>query len=158
VTRVEIRQATPADSAAISRMLQALTAADRRTRPSDVDFVRDNYVFARNGVSCFLAMAADGTVLGLQSLKVAEPGNEWNVEPGWGIIGTHVSPAAPRRGIGRALFAETRKAALAAGLTRIDASIGANNAEGRAYCEAMGFRTYRTPAGYDCKCWRAEGG
>ncbi len=48
-------------------------------------------------------------------------GNPYEVEPGWGVIGTHVSPPAARRGVGTALFAASRR-------------------------EAMGFRTYRTSA------------
>ena len=81
--------------------------------------------------------------MGFQSLKRAAAGNRYNVPEGWGIIGTHISPRAHRRGVGTALFASSRKAANEAGLTRIDAAIGANNRMGLRYYEAMGFRTYR---------------
>ncbi|WP_237218062.1 GNAT family N-acetyltransferase [Ruegeria lacuscaerulensis] len=55
------------------------------------------------------------------------------------MIGTHIRPSTARRGVGRALFQETLKAARAAGLVAIDATIGVNNAEGLAYYQARGF-------------------
>ncbi|WP_165354820.1 hypothetical protein [Tropicimonas sp. IMCC6043] len=55
--------------------------------------------------------------------------------------------------MGRALFDATRAAAEAAGIDRIDASIGADNADGLAYYDAMGFRTYRTPDGVIAKLY-----
>lgn len=84
-------------------------------------------------------------------MKRAAAGNPWGVRPGWGIVGTHIRPDAARRGVGRALFGQTLDAARAAGLRHIDATIAADNAEGLAYYEAMGFRTYRTPEGRICK-------
>jgi ribosomal protein S18 acetylase RimI-like enzyme len=81
--------------------------------------------------------------LGFQSLLRAAAGNRYDVPVGWGIIGTHIGPRAQRRGVGSALFAASREAALAARLTRIDATIAADNATGLGYYEAMGFRTYR---------------
>ena len=83
-------------------------------------------------------------MLGFQSLIRAEEGNSGGVEPGWGIIGTHVRPTAARRGVGRALFEVSRAAAANAGLQTIDATIAANNPEALAYYEAMGFRPYRS--------------
>jgi len=76
------------------------------------------------------------------------------VVEGWGIIGTHVSPQAARRGVGSTLFAATRRAAEARGLKNIDASIGADNALGQSYYDAMGFMTYRQPEGLVCKVYR----
>jgi ribosomal protein S18 acetylase RimI-like enzyme len=49
------------------------------------------------------------------------------------------------------LFAASRQAAQAAGLTMIDATIGETNTAALAYYEAMGFCSYRTFEGCICK-------
>ncbi len=145
-----IRDATAADVPQMSAFLTRLKDMGKRTSGSDEPFVLDYYINSTQQIRCSLA-DDDGTVLGFQSLKLATDGNEWGVTPGWGIIGTHVNPDAARRGVGRALFPSTVEAAKSAGLQKIDASIGANNAEGQGYYEAMGFRTYRKPDGLICK-------
>lgn len=63
--------------------------------------------------------------------------------PGWAVIATYVDPHAHKRGIGRSLFAETARAAKAAGAVFIDATIRKENKGGLAYYQAMGFRDYR---------------
>lgn len=145
-----IRKATVADVGQMSALLRQLTAAGKRRSPDDEAFVRSNYIEDPHSVRCSVA-DDDGAVLGFQSLKRAWAGNKWDVEPGWGIIGTHISPSAARRGVGRALFEVTRMAAGEAGIPHIDATIGATNTEGLAYYEAMGFRAYRTLEGAICK-------
>lgn len=147
---MQIRQATLADAEPLAALLQALTAAGKRTRPDDVDFVRTAYINPPNQIRC--SVAEDGGVLlGLQSLILAQPDNPWGVTPGWGITGTHIHPEAARRGIGRALFASTLEAARAANLPALDATIQETNAEGLAYYEAMGYRSYRTFGTAICK-------
>lgn len=147
-----IREATATDAPQMSAFLTRLTEMGRRTRPSDESFVLDYYINGPQKIQCTLA-EDDGIVLGFQSLSLAMEGNQWGVTPGWGMIGTHVNPDAARRGVGRALFPATLQAARDYGLQKIDASIGADNAEGLGYYEAMGFRTYRTPDGLVCKCY-----
>lgn len=148
---MEIRQASLTDAPAMSLVLQQITAAGKRTRPSDLEFTRATYLEDPDRIATHVAVDAGGTILGLQSLKRAAPRNPYGVHPGWGIIGTHVSPAAARRGCGKALFAATLEAARQAGLRNIDASIEAGNTEGLAYYDSIGFRTYRTAEGYICK-------
>ena len=145
-----VRDGTIEDVEQISAFLQQLTASGKRTRPDDEAFVRANYIEDADKICCAVA-EEDGVVLGFQSLKRARAGNEWGVEPGWGIIGTHIRPSAARRGVGRALFAVTQARARDAGLAHIDATIGATNPEALSYYEAMGFQTYRTPDGSVCK-------
>ncbi|MBF9048624.1 GNAT family N-acetyltransferase [Roseobacter sp. HKCCD9010] len=130
-----VRDGTIEDVEQISAFLQQLTASGKRTRPDDEAFVRANYIEDADKICCAVA-EEDGVVLGFQSLKRARAGNEWGVEPGWGIIGTHIRPSAARRD---------------AGLAHIDATIGATNPEALSYYEAMGFQTYRTPEGSVCK-------
>ena len=148
---LRVREATVADIPRISEILQQLTRLGKRTRPSDEDFVRSNYVEHREHIRCSVAIDEDDTILGFQILKRAWEGNIYGVTPGWGIIGTHVGPNAARRGVGKTLFSSTLAAAEKAGLTSIDATIANTNTEGLAYYEAMGFRTYRTPEGKICK-------
>ena len=153
---MDFRNAVESDAEAISRLLQRLVARGKRTNPSSVDFARSQYISNPDGVQCTVAVEEDGSVLGLQVLIRTTPDNPYGVEPGWGIIGTHVDPDAARRGIGKTLFARTREAARRAGIRKIDAFIAEENAEGLAYYEAMGFRTYRTPPGKICKCYTSE--
>ncbi|MCT4371800.1 GNAT family N-acetyltransferase [Yangia mangrovi] len=148
---VSIRRAVPADAPALSRLLQDLVAAGKRSVRSDEEFVLTHYVQNPEGVCCFVAEDADGTLLGLQSMKRTLEGNAYGTPGGWGFIGTHVSPKAARRGVGAGLFRATREAALRAGVPAIEAYIGAANSEGQGYYEAMGFRTWRTPDGSVCK-------
>lgn len=149
---MQVRQAREGDAPQISQFLQELTDIGQRTLPSDTEFVRNHYIAHPDTIQCAVAEDEDGTLLGLQILKLAREGNPYGVAVGWGIIGTHVRPLAARRGVGKALFASTRTAASQAELQNIDATIGSGNAGGLAYYDAIGFRTYRTPEGKVCKC------
>ncbi|SDG26329.1 GNAT family N-acetyltransferase [Alloyangia pacifica] len=148
---ITIRRATPADVPALSRLLQALVAARKRTARTDEAFVLSHYVANPDGISCFVAEESGGALLGLQSMKRTAEGNSYGTPAGWGFIGTHVSPNAARRGVGSGLFRATLEAAQAAGVPAIEAYIGAGNSEGQAYYEALGFRTWRAPEGSVCK-------
>lgn len=151
-----LRQAISADAAGMARVLQALIASGQRSRPATVEHVLSHYIEDPERLSCLLAVDADGTVLGFQSLKRASAGNPYDVTLGWGIIGTHIAPDALRSGIGRGLFEGTRATILREGLPGVDASIGTQNAQGLAYYEAMGFRDYATGAGVQRKAWRPD--
>lgn len=155
---MNIRSAVSADAEGISAVLRQLVAAKKRTRPSDVDFARTHYVEDPRRIDCFVAEDEDGQILGLQCLKLALEDNEYGAPAGWGIIGTHVSPNAARRGVGKQLFAATQEAAQRARLQAIEAYIGADNLEGQAYYEAMGFRTYRLADGAVCKAYEVRQG
>lgn len=141
------RRAMIADAEGMHRVLRAIIAQTGRERPSDVAFVTRHYIANPASIRCTVAVDPAGEVVGFQSLVRAEAGNRYDVPPGWGIIGTHIDPAAHRQGVGAALFRGTRAAAEAAGLTKIDAYIGADNAGALRYYEAMGFRTYRAQEG-----------
>lgn len=143
---VEIRAARADDALAMSAVLREIVAATGRERPTDIAFVTARYLADPASIRCSVAIV-DGELVGFQSLKRAVAGNPYDVPEGWGIIGTHISPRAHRRGVGAALFRATRAAAVAARLAKVDAYIGADNPAGLKYYEAMGFRTYRTPDG-----------
>jgi GNAT superfamily N-acetyltransferase len=148
-----VRDAVMGDALEISGFLEKLASIGKRNIPSDVGYVRTHYIGHADKIQCAVAEDEDGTLLGLQILKMASEGNAYGVDVGWGIIGTHVRPSAARRGVGKALFAATRKAAVDAGLSRIDATIGATNLEGISYYDAIGFETYKTLDTRICKCF-----
>lgn len=149
---MKIRDAVPGDVAQMSEFLKELTASGKRKSPDNEAFVRAHYIEDRRKIRCSVA-DEDGRVLGFQSLIRADAENQSGVEPGWGIIGTHIRPSAARRGVGRALFAVSRKAAEEALIEKIDATIAHDNPEALAYYDAMGFRTYRTAEDLICKCF-----
>lgn len=141
------RPAVADDAEAMGAVLRAIIAENGRERPNDRDFVLATYIAHPDRVACTIALDEAGTVLGFQSLRRARPSEPYGTPDGWGSIGTHVDPRAGRKGVGTALFAVTRQAAMEAGIDRIDAAIGAHNELGLAYYEARGFLTHRTENG-----------
>ncbi|MDQ1186374.1 GNAT family N-acetyltransferase [Agrobacterium larrymoorei] len=149
------RPATVEDAPGMAAVQNEIFAAGLRKAPTDVAIVTKTYISDPDRIACTVAVDEDGRILGFQSLKLATAaGNPYGVAEGWGIIGTHVSPSAGRRGVGKALFKATLEAAEAFVLRDIDASIGADNEMGQAYYEAIGFRTYRTTEDRVCKAYR----
>ncbi len=120
----------------------AIHRAGLRSSAVDIALVRERYLDTEYGIACTVA-EEEGRVVGFQSLTWAWPGNPYNVPAGWGIIGTHIHPAAGRSGLGRRLFVKSLAAAQAAGLRHIDATIGADNFPALAYYANMGFVPYR---------------
>ena len=151
MSTVIYRPGTAGDAPSLARMLQALTAAGKRTRPSDLVFARDHYLTSPNLVVSTVAVDETDQVIGLQVVSRVTGENPWGTEIGWGMIGTHVHPDAARQGLGRGLFARTRPAIEASDLPAVDASIGDTNEVALAYYGAMGFVTYRTAPGLVCK-------
>lgn len=136
------RLATAADAKAMDDVLTPILESWGSTRDRGADHIRAFYIDHPDAIACTLAQT--DRVVGFQALKRATPGNVYDLPEGWGIIGTYVALDAPRCGIGRALFAASRRAAQQAGVRLIDATIGADNVAGLAYYEAMGFRDWRT--------------
>lgn len=139
---MDIREAVPSDAEAVSAMLYALVAVGKRTRPSDVEFVREVYISSPLGICTSVAVEGDD-MLGIQILNHAYEGNPYGAPLGSGTIGTHAAPWAARRGVGRALFQATLAAARVAKLKTIEAFIHKDNAEGHGYYAAMGFEPLR---------------
>lgn len=147
---MNIRPAFRSDAEEMSNVLNEIFHAGLRAGQSDPNFVLQRYIEHPARIQCSVAIDNDFRILGFQSLKRAWEGNPYGVDDGWGIIGTHVSPHAARRGVGKALFAASLRAAKMAAITAIDAMIGDDNEPALAYYEALGFRTYRKTS--DCIC------
>ncbi len=154
---IKVRQAVQDDAQAMSDILGPILASWNSPRPFSVDHVTANYIEHADGLGCHVATGAGGEVLGFQSLLFASAGNAFDLPVGYGIIGTYVNPKAQGTGVGRALFDASLRAAKAAGIEKIDATIGADNAAGLAYYEAIGFRTYKTLPGAICKLRQVQG-
>ena len=150
---ITFREARLQDAEGMTQVTEALAAAGIRRLPSDRAYVETAYLGNPARVSCVVAEAADGRILGFQVVSRAQAGNAYGTPEGWGLIGTHVAPDAPRRGIGRGLFAQTQAAIAASGLQHVEACIGADNAPALAYYGAIGFRDHRTGQGpYGALC------
>ena len=147
---MKIREARSSDADAMGAVLEELVAEGKRAT-GDAAFALSHYIEHPQRLHCFVAVADDRTILGLQSLKRAWDGNPYGTPIGWGIIGTHVRPSAARMGVGSRLFAATLEAAGQDGLSMIEAYIGAENQAALGYYEALGFRTCRSPEGILCK-------
>lgn len=141
---IPTRPATPADAPQMNALLADILDNWGSDRPRGVDHVIDHYISHPDSLSCTVALADDGRVIGFQSMRLLKEGNPFGVPAGWGFIGTYVSLTAGRNGTGRALFEATKVAAIQANVIAIDATIGKDNAAGLGYYEAIGFRTYRT--------------
>lgn len=137
----QIRPADISDAEPMSKMLDALAAIGKRSLPCDPTWVRENYIAHPNKISCFVAAEETGLILGLQSLRRAGINDPFGTPEGWATIGTHIDPNAARRGIGKALFVETLKAAKTTQIPAMDAKIGATNINALGYYGAMGFVT-----------------
>lgn len=143
---LSIRSACPGDETGMSMVLMEVLTDWNSTRSGDPAHVLAAYIGHPERIACAVCEGPDG-IVGFQSLRLAVPGNTYEVEPGWGIIGTYVRLNLGRQGIGQALFAHNLRAAQTAGLSWIEATIGAGNLGAQAYYEAMGFQTYRTEKG-----------
>ena len=113
-------------------------------KPSVPDFA-DKYL-GSDVIATHVAVAEDGTVLGFQWLGVnpALPATCADI-----ATFARRDPVTP--GVGTALFAATRHAALAAGYTEINATIRADNGPGLGYYSKMGFVDHAVRSGVPLK-------
>lgn len=88
----------------MSAILGEILAKWQSRRASDPAYIREFYTEHPDQISCVVAVANGGDVLGFQSLKIAVEGNPYDVASGCGIIGTYVKPEIGRCGIGSARF------------------------------------------------------
>lgn len=128
-----VRNALPADAAAMADLLNRIIKIGGTTAhqvAKTADDVRADYI---DGADCITSVVAevDGQIIGWQAI------GWWQ---GDAHIGTFVDPDVQAKGTGAALFAETLRAAKAAGLTEIHASIRADNVPGLAYYARIGFQ------------------
>lgn len=140
---IHVREGSASDASELCALLNAIIARGGTTahqHPFSADAFCDAYL--RKNPSHRLCSVAEagtgGALLGFQHL-----GHHPDLPPDWADIGTFARPEPKVRGVGRALFARTRREAGALGLVAINATIRADNAEGLGYYAAMGFARYK---------------
>lgn len=109
------------------------------------------YISGPAVICCHVADGA-GQLIGFQALD-RNPA----LPAGWGDIGTFVADSLQRSGVGRALFEATKIAALAAGITTINAAIRADNRPGLGYYNRRGFVDHGQDPGFALKNGRVVG-
>lgn len=148
---VSLRPVEAGDAAALCALLNPIIEAGGTTahrRPFTEEEMRRHYVEPPLGIACTLALDEAEGPLGFQALEWADPA--WRgpdpLPEGWAVVATFVRIGSQGRGVGRALFAETLRAAEAAGVMAIDAAIRRHNAGGLRFYDGLGFRTWREDA------------
>jgi L-amino acid N-acyltransferase YncA len=128
-----VREARAGDANGMTDLINAVIAIGGTTAhqtPKSEDKVLQDYIVGSDVICAFVAEEA-GAIIGWQSVGL------WQGEAD---IGTFVRPGVQAKGIGSALFAATRAALQAKGVTRVMAVIRADNTAGLAYYGRMGFR------------------
>ena len=138
--KLNVRPAVRADAAGLADLLNEIIAAGGTTAyetPFTPEAFADAHIDGAGVITSILAEDDDGRPMGFQILLASD-----KLEPGWGDIGTFARRGSTTRGIGSALFAATRAAAVAAGLRAINATIRGDNTGGLAFYARMGFVDY----------------
>jgi L-amino acid N-acyltransferase YncA len=140
-----VRRARKSDAAELAALLNGIVAAGGTTaieEPLAIDTLDEWFISGPHVLFCFVAVdrASRGPV-GFQSVY-----RDAELPERWADIATFVAATHRLIGVGTSLFARTRVEARHRGLSAINATIRADNRQGLAYYDSLGFRTYRTRA------------
>lgn len=142
---LNVRPTVRGDAPALAELLNEIIAAGGTTAyetPFTPDTFADTHIDGPGVITSVLAEDGDGRPMGFQILLASD-----KFGPGWGDIGTFARRGATTRGIGSALFAATKAAAISAGLTTLNATIRADNTGGLTFYARMGFVDYAVARG-----------
>ena len=142
---LRVRPTVRADAPALADLLNEIIAAGGTTAyetPFTPDAFADAHIDGPGVITSMIAEDEDRRPMGFQILLASD-----KLGPGWGDIGTFARRGSTTRGIGSALFAGTRAAAIAAGLKVINATIRGDNVGGLAFYAKMGFADYAVAHG-----------
>jgi L-amino acid N-acyltransferase YncA len=137
---LHVRATVRADASALADLLNEIIAAGGTTAyetPFTPETFADAHIDGPAVITSMIAEDGDGSPMGFQILLASD-----KLAPGWGDIGTFARRGSTARGIGSALFAATKAAAIAVGLKAINATIRADNTGGLAFYARMGFVDY----------------
>ena len=140
---MKLRLATNADADALCGVLNPIIARGGTTAYQTAftrERMTEHYVLRPTMIACTVAEDESG-VLGFQSLAWAGP--EDDLPEGWGVIATFARLDSAGKGVGSALFEETKRRAREAGVRTIDATIRSYNTGGLAYYAKMGFTDWK---------------
>ena len=138
--KLNVRPTVRADAAALAALLNEIIAAGGTTAyetPFTPDAFADAHIDGPGVITSVVAEDEIGRPMGFQILLASD-----KLGPGWGDIGTFARRGSTTRGIGSALFAATKAAAIAAGLKTLNATIRADNSGGLTFYAKMGFVDY----------------
>lgn len=139
MTALTVRSAHPSDAGAMADLLNRIVEIGGTTaheEPLTPEQILTDYIDGPHALTCYVAL--DGSqLIGFQATE-----RHQTLPVGWADIGTFVLPGIQRGCIGSALFAATKSAARAAGITTINATIRADNAPGLGYYARCGFSDY----------------
>ena len=139
-----IRPAQAQDLPEATVMLNAIIAQGGTTaieKPLSAPEVAEWFLIPGPRVWCCHIAEQDGVLLGFQSVGISD-----KLPKGWGEMGTYARIGQTQKGIGSALFAATKPAVKALGLTHLNALIRDDNSGGLAYYTRMGFADDRPAA------------
>lgn len=142
-----VRQATPSDAGQMVVILNELILAGGTTAHGTLfteAMMSGYYIKPSRCVSSFVA-EIDGLNLGFQSVEWSDPDlhDKDSLPADWASIATFVRIGQTGKGVGSALFAQTRLRAKEAGVVTIDATIRTENTGGQIFYARMGFKEYR---------------
>lgn len=145
MSRITVRTYTLGDVSEMCRLLNAVIEIGGSTAHqvpfSENEFIQ-KIINGESSLCCHVALDAQNTVAGFQTLN-----HHPELAEDWGDIATFARVSPKVRGVGQALFAETKCAAIRSGIVAINATIRADNEGGLAYYEKMGFETYAVKRG-----------
>ena len=142
---IRIADADANDTEAMRTLINEIIRVGRTTANTNElspDKMREWFISGDKVASCFVAVDADGAIIGFQSLSKYD-----SLPAGWVDIATFASRSRHKSGVGSALFARTREAASKLGFAAINATIRVVNVGGLAYYSRMGFETYLVEEG-----------
>ena len=154
---LEIRPAVQSDADAMASVINEIISIGGSTayrKSFDTQGILDTFLSPKRGIACFVALAGS-RLLGFQALEWSDPNwpGDDPLPEDWALIATYVDPKAHKQGVGRALFANSARAAKEAGVRFIDATIRKENRGGQAYYQGVGFTDYRSDAESVSKCY-----
>lgn len=143
---IRVRHAVPGDVPPLCEILNAIIKIGGTTAleiPLSLTEFSGYFLEGERFLSCFVAEdSLTSQQLGFQGLS-----RHPELPKDWADIATFAKSEPKTRGIGTALFTQTKIWAGTHDLTAINAAIRADNQSGLAYYEKMGFRIYQVAKG-----------
>lgn len=137
--RYDVRPATISDAGPLVRLLSSISAEGGFTAISEPWSVeaQQRYIERLSPRECVLVAAADGVILGYQTLDLWAPTIASMAHVGQ--MGTFISRQWRRLGLGQALFEATTAFARRNGYLKLVIQVRASNQGAQAFYERMGF-------------------
>ena len=133
---IEVHAATSADDDALLAVERASFSASAGF-PSQLERTRSTFFSSSDVPSDFVVATIDGGVVGYAKTGAAVPVPE--CAHVLAVLGLEVTPAARRRGVGRALLHAVHARAREAGCRKVELRVFATNEEAQALYQSLGY-------------------